>query len=331
MNAQQPSPAPAREPLPPPPASAALSHLQASNRTGALYLAWTIGWTGIALALSLVDSWPLYLLGQGILALALLQWFVLLHEAGHHTLFRTPLLNRCTGHLAGFFAVIPFPCWKLVHGMHHHWTGWQDLDLTTAALVPRRLSRLERLLVNGCWRTWLPLFSVLYRINNYWLLPRMWRYFPHRHQRRQLLAGVVVLAAVYAATAYLLGPLLLLRLVGLGLFLTLVVQDPLILSQHTHVPMERSNGEAVKPFLPAEQEVFTRSLQLPGWFARLILLNLDAHELHHMYPRVPGYALHRIAYVPQNRIHWRRWLVQAKRLSGEVFLFQNRLESGHHF
>jgi fatty acid desaturase len=78
------------------------------------------------------------------------------------------------------------------------------------------------------------------------------------------------------------------------------------------------------------QEVFTRSLQFPAWFARLILLNLDAHELHHMYPRVPGYDLHRIAYVPQNRIHWWRWLVGAKRLSGEVFLFQNRLDSGHH-
>ena len=48
--------------------------------------------------------------------------------------------------LAAFFALIPFGCWKLIHGMHHHWTGWQDLDATTATLVPRPLSRVERML-----------------------------------------------------------------------------------------------------------------------------------------------------------------------------------------
>jgi len=288
-----------------------------------------VGLTGLALALSATDPWPLWLLGQVVLALTLLQWFVLLHEAGHNTLFRTPLLNRCAGRLAAYFAVIPYGCWKLVHGLHHRWTGWQDLDLTTATLVPRPLSWLERVVINVCWKTWLPLFSTLYRLQNYWNLPRLWRRFPHRRQRRQLVGGIVFLAAAYALTAYLLGPVLFLRLAGLGMFLTLVLQDPLLLSQHTHVPLERSGGAAVRPFPPLEQEVFTRSLQFPSWFARLVLLNIDAHELHHMYPRVPGYALHRIDYVPQNRIHWRRWLVAAKRLSGEVFLFQNRRQSGH--
>ena len=50
-----------------------------------------------------------------------------------------------------------------MHGRHHKWTGWQDVDPTTAALVPRELGTLERVLVNVCWRFWIPLFSVLYR------------------------------------------------------------------------------------------------------------------------------------------------------------------------
>lgn len=313
-----------------PPSSTQLAHLKPRNRTGWLYLAWSVGLTGLALFLSTVDAWPLYLLGQVLLAVALLQWFVLLHEAGHNTLFRTPLLNRCVGRLAAYFAVIPYGCWKLVHGVHHRWTGWQDLDLTTATLVPRPLSWLERVIINVCWKTWLPLFSSLYRLQNYWNLPRLWRRFPHRRQRNQLVGGMLFLAAAYALTVYLVGPALLLRLAGLGLFLTLVLQDPLLLSQHTHVPLEVSAGAEVRPFPPREQEVFTRSLQFPTWFARVVLLNLDAHELHHMYPRVPGYDLHKIAYVPQNRVHWFRWLVQAKRLPAEVFLFQNRRQSGHH-
>jgi fatty acid desaturase len=72
------------------------------------------------------------------------------------------------GQVAGFFSIIPFYNWKRVHGRHHKWTGWQDVDPTTATLVPRELSRAERVLVNVCWRFWIPLFSVLYRINNFW-------------------------------------------------------------------------------------------------------------------------------------------------------------------
>jgi len=313
------------------PSSAQLAHLVPRDGTGFLYLAWSLGLTALALALSALDHWSLYLLGQALLAVALLQWFVLLHEAGHHTLFRTPLLNRCAGRLAAFFSVIPFGCWKLVHGAHHRWTGWQDLDLTTATLVPRPLGRLERLVINLCWKTWLPLFSTLYRLNNYWHLPRLWRRFPPpppapAGARRHRLPCPPLRPDGVSARAR-----LLLRLAGLGLFLTLVLQDPLLLSQHTHVPMQLSGGEPVRPFLPLEQEVFTRSLQFPRWFSRLVLLNLDAHELHHLYPRVPGYVLHQIDYVPENRIHWRRWLAQAKRLPADVFLFQNRRQSGHHF
>ncbi len=313
-----------------PPSSADLVHLRPRDRLGLLYLGWSVTLTSVALGLSLLEDWPLWLLGQGLLAIALLQWFVLLHEAGHNTLFRTPLLNRATGHVAAYFAVIPYTSWKLVHGQHHRWTGWQDLDLTTETLVPRPLSLVERVVLDFCWKTGLPLFSTLYRLNNYWNLPRLWRRFTHPRQHRQLVGSLVFLTAAYGLTAYLVGPLLLLRLVGLGLLLTLMLQDPLLLSQHTHIPVGRSEGAAVKPYQPLEQEVFTRSLQVPRWFARLVLLNLDAHELHHMYPRVPGYALHRIEYVPQNRIHWLRWLLAAKRLPAGVFLFQNREQSGYH-
>jgi fatty acid desaturase len=76
-----------------------------------------------------------------------------------------------------------------------------------------------------------------------------------------------------------------------------------------------------------EQEVFTRSLRLPGW-ASTLLLNFDAHELHHMYPFVPGYYLRRIPYQPEHEIGWREWVRLSKRMSGMVLLFQNRDDTG---
>ena len=168
----------------------------------------------------------------------------------------------------------------------------------------------------------------MYRINNFWNLPRLRGIFTYRAQRRRLTYSIVGSLAIYALLVYCVGPLLLVRLIGLGLLFTLMMQDVLILSQHTHVPMQLSGGEEVQPFSPKEQEIFTRSLHFPTWFSRYVLLHVDAHELHHMYPRVPGYHLNKIPYRTHNEVAWWQWVRKARRLPAEVFLFQNRRQSG---
>jgi hypothetical protein len=76
----------------------------------------------------------------------------------------------------------------------------------------------------------------------------------------------------------------------------------------------------VQPFPPVEQGPFTRSLRLPAWLSWL-LLHFDAHELHHLYPAVPGYRLREIPYTPPNEEAWWPWIQEVKRLSGTRFLF----------
>jgi fatty acid desaturase len=215
-----------------------------------------------------------------------------------------------------------------VHGRHHKWTGWQDLDPTTASLVPRSLGRAERMLVNTCWRLWIPLFSVLYRVNNYWHLPRLLRLFPKPQDRRAITWDLLALLAIYSGILAFVGPAVFLRTFGAALLLSLGIEDLLLLSQHTHIPQHISRGQAVRPFPALEQEPFTRSLRLPPLVSAFVL-HFDAHELHHMYPFVPGYHLHRISYVPDNEIGWWQWIRGAKQMRGDVLLFQNRLESGY--
>ena len=106
-----------------------------------------------------------------------------------------------------------------------------------------------------------------------------------------------------------------------------MMEDVLLLSQHTHVPMGLSHGRAVEPYTALAQQPFTRSLRLPAWLSR-IWLHFDAHELHHMYPFVPGYRLNEIPYATANEVSWRQWVPAARAIPGEVFLFQNRDESG---
>jgi omega-6 fatty acid desaturase (delta-12 desaturase) len=304
-----------------------LVHLKPSNAAGLLAFGTTTVATCTGVALSSQHHWGAWLAGQILLAAALLQWFVVLHECGHHTLFRTRLLNRMAGRLAGFFAIIPYACWTLVHARHHRWTGWQDLDPTTETLTPRPRGRAERAIVNFCWKYWIPLFSVTYRALNYWNARRLSAMFPARGARRAMASDAIALIAGYGALVFALGPLECVRVMGAALILSFIAEDVLLLSQHTHVPQQIAGGAHVAPVPAPDQELFTRSLRLPRNVSAL-LLHFDAHELHHMYPFVPGYRLRRIPYHPAGEMHWWRWIRDARRVPGEVFLFQNRTQSG---
>ncbi len=312
----------------PPPAISNFSHLKPSDSIGAIYVLGCLAFTCLAIYFSTSQHVLIWGASQIALAVALLQWFALIHEAGHKTLFKSVRWNKYSGHLASVFSGIPFECWKAIHAKHHHWTGWQDLDATTATLVPRALARWERLVINVCWKFWVPVFSITYRVQNYWNLPRLMRLFPRRPKQRKLAWNLFVLLGVYGGITYLVGIWMLVQIFGLAVFLTLIMQDVLILSQHTHVPMELSHGENVDPFAPSEQEIFTRSLKFPNWFATSVLLNMDAHELHHIYTSVPGYFLQHIDYETHNEVCWWRWALKARQVPGEIFLFQNSHHSG---
>lgn len=315
-----------RDAHPDAPSPASLVHLRPSEMTGMAHVALAAGVTTAGVWLALQTSWIAWGVGQVLIALSLVQWFVLLHEAGHMTLFRNRRLNEGAGYVAGFLALIPFAIWKRIHQRHHKWTGWQDLDPTTATLVPRPLSAAERWLVRVCWRYWIPLFSVLYRLNNFWNPLRLVRLFK-APVRQRLCVELLVSAGLYAALVWWIGPGVLLQTCGVGLLLAFVVQDVLIISQHTHIPMGRSLGAPVEPYPTLDQQPFTRSLRLPAWFSRVVL-HFDRHELHHMYPFVPGYRLGEVPFVPGNEVSWHTWVPAARAVPGDVLLFQSRNESG---
>jgi omega-6 fatty acid desaturase (delta-12 desaturase) len=310
------------------PSPSQLTHLRPENLRGGVILLVCVGLTIGGIWTSAASSrWTVWLCGQLVLGLALVQWFAVLHECGHETLFRSRRWHRPVGVVAGFMTLIPFHTWTRIHSRHHKWTGWQDVDPTTAGLAPRTRSRAELAVVNACWRLWIPLFSVVYRITNYWNLRRFAALFPARRDRRAAWRDTASLVAAYGALVWMVGPASLTSIAGLAIFLSFTLEDLLLLSQHTHVPQRLSAGETVRPFPAVDQEPFTRSLRLP----RIVsagLLHFDAHELHHMFPFVPGYHLRRISYSSHGEVGWWRWVATAKRIRGEVLLFQNRNDSG---
>ena len=295
--------------------------LTPSNAAGAAFVLSGLTLVGGGVALATQTALLLWAIGQVLIGFGTLQWFCLLHEAGHGSLFRARALNRAAGHLAGILALIPFSTWRLVHAGHHRWTGWQDRDSTTESLAPRTRGRLERQLANLAWRTWLPLFSIAYRWNNFWNVRRLEQFHRGRGSAARRVALVQVLA--YGALAAAVGPVHLLWLVGPGVVLGLAFQDPLILSQHTHIPMPTAGEETVRPRLGTEQTDYTRSVDFPRWIGLGLLCGTGEHERHHAYPQVPGYRLHQVPWTPPRRVSAWRFLRGAKRLSGERFLFEN--------
>jgi acyl-lipid omega-6 desaturase (Delta-12 desaturase) len=302
--------------------------LRPSDRIGVGYLLLGVLTTSAGISLALSDQILLWLTGQIFITIAFIQWFSMLHECGHGTLFRRRLPNQIVGQLAGFFALIPFISWKRVHALHHRWTGWQDIDPTTEQLAHKPTNLTLLALANFCWRWWIPLFSVVYRLENYWNLPRLRKQLQTPAAWRGLALNALLLITMNLAILLWFGPWVVLKVAGVGLLAALIFQDVFLLSQHTHVPQKQSGGREVTPFPPAKQEIFTRSLKFPAWFSRLVLIESDAHELHHMYPYLPGYRLHRIPEPEAKEMHWLKWTLAVRRIPAEVFLYQNRNETG---
>jgi omega-6 fatty acid desaturase (delta-12 desaturase) len=296
-------------------------HLNSIDHMGWLHLGSNIAFIGVGIALSASGGGVItYISGQLLLAVGFAQSFVVIHEAGHRTMFHSRRLNDAVGVVAGFLALIPYATWQPVHNRHHRYTGWQDLDATTESLTPRQLSGFEKAAVNIAWRFWLPLFSIIYRIQNYWRVSRIAPFLPEKVDQRWLRLVILLQLAGYGVLIWFVGFGHLMFLVGPGLFLSLMGQDLLILSQHTGMPTNLAEGHHVDPFPPSEQEEFTRSIRLPAWLSWL-LLHFDAHELHHLYPAVPGYRLRQIDYEPPNEVDMIAWVREVKALSGTEFLF----------
>ncbi len=283
--------------------------------------------TAVGLSLSVSENLLLWFPGQLILAVALLQWFILLHESGHYTLFPEKIWNHVTGHLASLFSAIPFYSWSQVHHLHHVWTGWQDLDPTTETLVPKNLSAWKRSFINVCWKFHIPVFAIIYRFQNFWNLRRLEKFMGSSKRLKKMRWNSLALLLIYGLLGYQLEPEKILQLVGLALPLTLLLQETILLSQHTHIPMQLSHGKEVAPFSHSQQVQFTRSLLFPKWVSQWILFSFDQHELHHKYVHVPGYRLQQVADRQTQSMKWYPWVKEVRKIPGEIFLFKNRQQS----
>jgi omega-6 fatty acid desaturase (delta-12 desaturase) len=294
---------------------------RASDLNAFAYLATPVALVSAGLFLSFQELWsPWFFAGQLLLGVFFFQCFILLHETGHYSYFRSRPLNNLFGHLFAFASFIPLTSWIEIHNLHHKWTGYRDKDPTTEGTVHPKFGTATKLLVNFSWLFWIPLFTIGYRIGNYWNLAKLRKHLP-----AQVLPTVYINQAIqlilYFALLYFFG-IWVIRHLLLGYIISLMISDLFILSQHSHIEIPLAGQAQVKPIRYMEQLKYTRSLAFFKYVGRLLYFNFNLHELHHAFPGLPAYHMDKVDLETPNKVTFFSYLKDAKSMRGMDFVFR---------
>lgn len=203
--------------------------------------------------------------------------------------------------------------------LHHKWTGYRDKDPTTEGTVNPTFNLFTKLLINLCWVLWIPLFTIGYRLGNYWKIKKLKKYLTVS-LLPNIYINMIIQLLIYCILFFVFGKWIV-RYCLPAYFLSLIISDLFILSQHSHIEIPIAGNEPVRPIKFSDQLVYTRSISFVSMIEKFLFLNFNLHELHHNYPGIPAYQLHKINKPTPNKVKFVDYLLDAKSLSGMKFVF----------
>lgn len=232
---------------------------------------------------------PLAILAAGFLA----RIFIIFHDCGHASFFKSKRANRVTGTIAAFLNLTPYHHWRWQHALHHGTSG--DLDRRGAGdiwtltvqeyLESTRWKRAAYRIV----RNPLVLFIIaplyVFVVHHRFVAktaPARERQSVHR-TNWALLAFTVLMSVFIGLKAFLLIQLSVSAIAGaLGLWLFYV--------QHQFEGAYWSRGKEWNYTAAALRgSSFYRLPKILQWFTG----NIGFHHIHHLSPRIANYHLER--------------------------------------
>lgn len=231
-------------------------------------------------------------LGLSIIASGfLIRIFIIFHDCGHGSFFKSPLLSRIVGIPLGLLVFTPYHKWHHDHLIHHQTVGNLDKrgvgDVKTLTVEEyknmtkgqRLRYRLYRhpvvLLIIGPF----VLFTILFRF------PKRSRSVKEKlytHLSNLVLVGMVVGMSLWIGLI----PYLLIQIPVL--YIAAVHGTWLFYVQHQYedVKWERNDGWDYKK-MALEGSSFLKLPKVLQWFTG----NIGFHHIHHLSPRIPNYNL----------------------------------------
>ena len=258
---------------------------QIVNSLGPYIILWIL--MPMALEISFWLMLPLAILAAGFLT----RIFIIFHDCGHGSFFRSRKLNRIVGSLFGILAFTPYDRWTDSHRIHHQTVG--NLDKRGIGDV-WTLTAEEYLSLSKAKRFWYRLFR-----NPFFLIgiggPLMFiltnRFTTRNNTRKQRLniyfTNIVILALAVGISwiigwqAYLLIQLSVMYIAALGGVFLFYLQH-----QYEDVNWTRSGNWDYKE-MALHGSSFFKLPAILRWFSG----SIGFHHVHHLGPTIPNYNL----------------------------------------
>ncbi len=274
---------------------------------------------GLAWKLSFMST-PYMPISYLLFSLALVHFYLILHEATHSAVSKHTLLNDLIGQIFGWLILMPFLPRQSSHLLHHTWTGHPQRDPANNRMIQRfsvitqaQVKRLEFV-----WKYWFPAIIINDRIG-LWLAPIQQRKNGLKSRRVEREMKWIYLYIFFYVTAC-----ALLLWLGLfkhflswylpSLFICYLVEELANLPHHAETPLLNSNDKAL-PYW--EQHRVTHSCKSVPLWSRFVLLNFNLHTAHHLFPTAPWHVLEKLhaemslivpnimsEYETQNELEW---------------------------
>ena len=223
----------------------------------------------------------------------LVRIFIIQHDCGHQSFFKSKRMNNLIGLFCSFFSTIPFKYWAKVHNHHHGHTG----QLEERNIGDINFITVKEYRSRGKWKRFsYRLFRhplVLFVVAPFWYFIFSNR-FPsfnlrgwNKVRRTQVLNNLLIVG-VYTGLALLLGwkKFLLIQLLLVFVFFCVAFWFFYVQHQHEEGYMRwRENWD----YLVASIRGATY-YKLPKMF-QFLTGNIGLHHIHHLSARIPNYNL----------------------------------------
>jgi omega-6 fatty acid desaturase (delta-12 desaturase) len=242
-----------------------------------------------ALAVSYWLMLPLAILASGFLA----RIFIIFHDCGHGSFFRSRLSNDITGAIAGVLTLTPYLHWRWQHALHHGTSGNLDKrgagDIWTLTVREYREASRGKRLAYRLARNPFVLF-VIAPLYIFVVHQRLSSTLAAARERRSVRRTNVAILVVAAALGYIVGFKAYLLIQLTVLWFTSAAGIWLFYVQHQ---FEGAYWERSRMWdytaAALEGSSFYKLPRVLQWFTG----NIGFHHIHHLSPRIPNYHLER--------------------------------------
>ena len=252
-----------------------------------------LGAAFVAMHFAMRVSYALALALSVVAAGFLVRTFIIMHDCGHGSFFRSRRANDLVGFVTGALTLTPYAQWAKDHAIHHATSGrldkrgYGDIETLTVAeyLALGRLDRLKYRLYRNP--------AVLLLLGPLWLVLKQRVHTRGSAGRREILGVHVTNATVLlmlTAASLLVGPRAVAALYAPTVFIAAAAGIWLFYVQHQYERAYWASGAAWDYETAAVSgSSFYRLPRVLDWMTG----SIGFHHVHHLSPRIPNYLLRR--------------------------------------